>query len=278
MTKLDLTTRIKTCVHVGVEDLIYGLRRVGVQPGDTILCHSSLSKFGYVEGGAETVVDALAAVVGDAGTVAGYSGRPSTNLGVNPVFDVDHTPGERGVISEGIRRRSTARSHHMIDSIAAFGPAAGFLTSTHSVTNCGKGSPYQKLIEMDGQILLLGVSHNANTTFEAVEEEVGPPYVQFRDIVGARIIDEYGVERPMASKCQDFGTNSDFNRMNCRLIRAGAQTQIVIGEAVVRRVSAGMLRDVVGRAIEADPFAVRLRAGEREVTKIPTSVYDLPDV
>ena len=66
MPKLDLTTRIKTCVHVGVEDLIYGLRRVGVQAGDTILCHSSLSKFGYVEGGAETVVDALAAVVGDA--------------------------------------------------------------------------------------------------------------------------------------------------------------------------------------------------------------------
>ena len=59
MPKIDLETRRRQCIHVTLDDLIEGLRRVGVQPGDTVLCHSSLSKFGYVQGGAETVVESL---------------------------------------------------------------------------------------------------------------------------------------------------------------------------------------------------------------------------
>ena len=35
------------------------LQRLGLQLDDTILIHSSLSSLGYVEGGAETVLDTL---------------------------------------------------------------------------------------------------------------------------------------------------------------------------------------------------------------------------
>jgi len=35
------------------------LQRFGLQSDDTILIHSSLSSLGYVEGGAETVLDTL---------------------------------------------------------------------------------------------------------------------------------------------------------------------------------------------------------------------------
>ena len=276
MARIDIATRREKCLKVGVDDLIEGLRRVGVQAGDTIFCHSSLSKFGYVEGDAETVVDALVAAVGRAGTVAAPAGRPSADLGPDPLFDVNNTPSDRGVISEAIRNRSTGRSHHTIDSISAFGPEAEFLTSTHSVTNCGAESPYQKLMATDAQILLLGVSHRSNTTFEAVEEELAPSYVRFKDLPGARIIDEDGHERLLPSKRQDFTSPSDFNKLNGDLIRAGAQSEIVIGEAVVRRVSAARLHQVVKKAIEADPFAVRLREGEQLQPDIPTSIRDLP--
>jgi aminoglycoside N3'-acetyltransferase len=164
----------------------------------------------------------------------------------------------------------------LIDSVSAFGPAARYLTSTHSVTNCGADSPYQKLIATDAQILLLGVSHNSNTTFEAVEEELAPSYVKFKDIPGARIIDEGGEERLLPTKRQDFEYSSDFNKLNGKLIRAGAQSEIVIGEAIVRRVSAAKLHEVVRRAIEADTFVVRLRDGEQPLPEIPTSIHDLP--
>ncbi len=276
MPKMDLETRRRRCVRVTLNDLIEGLRRVGIHEGDTIFCHSSLSKFGYVEGGAETVVEALLRAAGPAGTVASAAGQPSADLGPNPVFDVLNTPSRRGIISEAIRRRATGRSRHLVDSISALGPAAEYLTSTHSVTNCGAESPYQKLMTSDAQILLLGVSHNSNTTFEAIEEEMARSYVKFRELPGVRIIDEEGEARALPTRLHDFEYPYDFNRMNAGLIRAGAQTEIVIGEAIVRRVSAARMRQVVKEAIEANSFALRLRKGQQPLPEIPTSIHDLP--
>ena len=70
MGKIDIETRKRTCLHVTQADLVEGFRRVGVQRGDILYCHSSLSRFGYVEGGAEAIVDALLEAVGPDGTVA----------------------------------------------------------------------------------------------------------------------------------------------------------------------------------------------------------------
>ncbi len=51
-------------------DIVAGLRSMGVQPGDLILVHSSLSSFGHVEGGAETVINALPGFVEATGKIA----------------------------------------------------------------------------------------------------------------------------------------------------------------------------------------------------------------
>ena len=54
---------------VSREDLDAGLRRLGVEPGDSVEVHSSLSSFGRVVGGAATVVDALMGAVGPDGVI-----------------------------------------------------------------------------------------------------------------------------------------------------------------------------------------------------------------
>ncbi len=46
------------------EDIERGLHRVGLSEGDVVEVHSSLSSFGYVDGGADTIIDALMSVVG----------------------------------------------------------------------------------------------------------------------------------------------------------------------------------------------------------------------
>ena len=43
--------------------LVANLRKIGIEEGDTVLVHSSLSSLGYVEGGAETVIDSLLGVL-----------------------------------------------------------------------------------------------------------------------------------------------------------------------------------------------------------------------
>ena len=272
---MDLATRKTKCRHVDYDCLLEGFRRVGIHSGDTIYCHSSLSNFGYVDGGANAVVDALLASVGSTGTVAAPAGTYSLRNLPRPVLDVRKTPSGLGVISETIRQRSSHRSHHLLESVSALGSRAEELTATHSTTNCGRESPFQKFIAWDAQILLIGVSHNSNTTFEAVEEEMAQEYVGFAEVPNSFIIDEQGVERSLRTLRHNMAVPYDFNRMNMPLIKAGVQTDIVVGESIVRRVSASGLCRVARRAIEDNPYALRLRDGEQRLPPIPTTFHDL---
>jgi len=273
MAKIDIETRKRTCLHVTRTDLVESFRRVGIHKGDTIYCHSSLSRFGYVEGGSEVVVDALLQVVGSDGTVATPAGTYS--LGKDgAVFDVRNSPAELGAITEALRRRTVYRSHHLTDSVCALGRLAKELTQTHSITPCGAESPFRKFIELDAQILLLGVPHNNNTTFEAIEEWLAPEYVDFREVQNASIIDENGVKKTLPTKLHKMLCPYDFNRMDALLFRAGAQTQIVIGEAIVRRISARKMYEVTKKAIESNTYALRLREGESRI-QIPVSIHHL---
>lgn len=157
--------------HIIGANIHKSLVELGLKKGSVIFVHSSLSKFGYVEGGAEAVVSALIKTVGEKGTVAvpGFSfslGKDSS------VFDVKNTPSEMGKISEALRnRKGTYRSHHLTHSVVAIGYKAKELTETHSITPCAKESPFRKLIDWGAYILLLGVDQNVNTTFHVIEEK-----------------------------------------------------------------------------------------------------------
>jgi aminoglycoside 3-N-acetyltransferase len=50
---------MKQMTPVTKEDIKKGLIKLGLKKGDIIGVHSSLSRFGYVIGGADTVIDAL---------------------------------------------------------------------------------------------------------------------------------------------------------------------------------------------------------------------------
>ena len=75
---MDLESRKRDKVHVTKDNIIKGLTSVGLNQGNVVLVHSSLSSFGYVEGGADAVIDALLETVGPAGTVVvpTFSGNP----------------------------------------------------------------------------------------------------------------------------------------------------------------------------------------------------------
>ncbi len=63
------TLNRKSAPALGLDDLIQGFERLGLSAGDNVVVHSSLSSFGKVDGGADTVIDALEAVITDAGTL-----------------------------------------------------------------------------------------------------------------------------------------------------------------------------------------------------------------
>ena len=84
-------------------DIEKGLRSIGIERGDVVLLHSSLSSLGHVTGGAQTVVDAFLNVLGSEGTLA------------VPTF------GDLGIVTEAVRSHPKAvNSIHPLASVAGW--------------------------------------------------------------------------------------------------------------------------------------------------------------
>ena len=154
------------------------LGAMGLQKGDLLYIHSSLRALGFVEGGAETVIDALLETVGPQGTLVVPTftlvrGMKETLEGGTHVFDPQTSPSSVGTITNCFRARPQAlRSVHPTHSVAALGPLAEHLTATHleEGNNFGKGTPFEKILENDGKVVGLGVDFSPITFYHVYEE------------------------------------------------------------------------------------------------------------
>jgi aminoglycoside 3-N-acetyltransferase len=160
--------------------------RVGVEPGDVIFLHSSLKSLGWVEGGAEAVVDAFLDAVGAEGLIAVPTLTATFALGcmyrdlVVYAFDPNETPSRVGKITDTLWRRPNAyRSAHPTHSIAAIGKRAEELVRGHGDSSTfGLDSPYRRLMERGAKLLFLGVDLRCNTMLHAIEDWLDLPYMQ----------------------------------------------------------------------------------------------------
>ena len=175
---------------VTTEGIASGLRAAGVDAGDVVLVHASLSAFGWVSGGAPAVVDALQAVVTETGTVVMPTHSPGNMEPSNmqhpplpadwydtvretmPPYRPDVTPTQgMGAIAECFRSYSgVQRSDHPQHSFAAWGADAAFVTDDHALDySLGEDSPLARVYDLDGDVLLLGTTHATNTSIHLAE-------------------------------------------------------------------------------------------------------------
>ena len=158
------------------------LRELGLNPGDNIIVHSSLSSFGYVEGGADTVIDALTELLTADGTIL----MPSFNHGgiydSGEIFDIKTTPTVSGIIADTFWRRPGAlRSMNPTHPFAAWGKnAVRYTANHHLVDSFGEDSPIGLLWRDGGYCLLLGVGYGANTFHHFVETHINAPCISKR--------------------------------------------------------------------------------------------------
>ncbi len=244
--------------HIAHGDLVAGLRQLGLPAGCTAMVHSSLSKFGYVEGGAGTVVAALLAAVGPEGTVmvptSPFRGTQYAYLKSEPVFDVRHTPSLLGIVTETVRKWPGAlRSLHPDHSVAAIGPLAADLLANHekAPTCCGLATPYMRNVFLDGYILLMGVDNRNNTTLHAVEEMEDP--AQFSpDTFMPTVIDWSG--RQFRTPVRAYAENRPRNFLAVEepLLEAGIMQIGRIGEAEVRLIKALPMFRLVSGLLRGD--------------------------
>lgn len=243
-------------------DLRAGLERVGVPRGGLVLLHSSLSSLGWVLGAEDAVVAAMLDALGPEGTLAVPAftrcfapgkGHPAGNQGP---FDIERTPSSLGRISEAVRRRPDAlRSHHPIHSVAACGPAAAELVQGHEAeSDFGPESPFGKIIERNGSIVLLGVGQRVNSTLHAVEDLVGMPYLREAKAHVCRPDGRTGVF--VCRKCpvgdRDFYRGED-SKWEAALRRAGVVRRERLGEAEVQIMEAGPFARAAAELLRRTP-------------------------
>lgn len=248
----------RTALAITRYDIYRGLRRLGLSAGDLVLAHSSLSSFGHVEGGAEAVIDGIVRAVAPDGTVLFPTLTGSSQLSPEnpPKFDVLNTPCWTGRIPETARRtEGFVRSCHPTHSVCAFGSRAEWFTEGHERchTPCGSGSPYDKLVRSGGFILLLGVTHQSNTTMHYVEELAGVPWHMQEGTALSTVKYPDGHTEQIAVTLHKYGTPRDFTRLEPEMLERGIQVNGRIGESVVRLIRAREMVDLVLARVKRDP-------------------------
>jgi aminoglycoside 3-N-acetyltransferase len=173
------------------------LRELGVRQGGPLLVHSSLSSMGWVEGGPTAVIDGLKVAVGDEGTLLLPALSYEFVSAHSPVFDVRTTPSCVGAITETFRiAPGVSRSLHPTHSVCAIGPLTEEMLEGHHLddTPVGPRSPFRRLRDRGGQILMLGCGLGPNTSMHGVEELSEPPYLFLPRPVEYTLIDHSGAE------------------------------------------------------------------------------------
>lgn len=169
------------------------LYELGLQPGDGVLVHSALHYLGKPEGGAEMYYRALASILG---LSENEEERPSVGTLAVPTFnfafargepfDLRHTPSiGMGAFSEYVRQRASARrTPHPLQSIAVIGRHADDLASRDTSSAFEPGSPFDRMLELDFKILLLGADVQAISLLHWVEQRLQVPYRYWKEFRG----------------------------------------------------------------------------------------------
>ncbi len=241
---------------LSLSDLQHAFHEIGIQEGDSLLVHSSLSKIGFVQGGAATVIRALLNVLGTSGTLLmpsfPASGRNKDYLESGAVFDVRHTPSAMGIISETFRQQADVkRSLHPTDPVCAYGPLAEYYTQSHfgQLTPYNEHSPFRKLSAQHGKILMLGTTLNgAGTSLHCLEDAVEFKYPVYTDkIYNIEVINEDGNKLTMQTRVHNPEWSA---KRNCDALLPLFKREGVIrcgktGQAETLLIDAGKLLEVM---------------------------------
>jgi aminoglycoside 3-N-acetyltransferase len=210
-------------------DLVAGLQGMGIGAGSRLQVHSALSQLGYVEGGAECVVDALLEVVGPEGTVM----VPTFNHGGAEIYDVRTTPSVNGAVTEALLRRPEAcRSIHPTHPYAAIGQDAAELVAGHlEAGTFGRRSPLGKLADRGGHILLLGVGMNRNTAAHIGETMARVHCLGFSQFPRQILLDDGRVVRAWSDLWRAGPCLIEWDPLEARMRKRGLIRDGRIGEA-----------------------------------------------
>jgi aminoglycoside 3-N-acetyltransferase len=178
---------------------------LGVSGDGVLVVHTAFSAFGGRAGAPADLIAGLRMAAGPHGTVV----MPSM--------------GGMGIVADTFWRMPGVIRSDSPHAFAAIGPHAAEITAPHPIdVPHGLDSPVGRAFDLDAEVLLLGLGHDANTTVHLAETVAGVRY-------------------KLDHCCANFA------RLDSWLEARGHQQRGFIGDAPARLISA---RDVVATALD----------------------------
>ena len=240
---------------VSKAEIVAGLHRLGITRGSLLEVHSSLRSLGQVEGGANTVIEALMETVEEQGAIVMPSYPVGLGLPANPEerkrgitwkvrvlsFDNHTTPSGMGVIADRFRDR-----HDVIRDTDSF----------FSYTAWGKDAPLlaqslELLVERGGQVLLLGVQMDRCSCLHLAEERVPLPETLQRLM---EVPEEIQREYPSDLWSIGYGPESNFLLVQREAEAHHLITTTMIGSALARFFDASTMVDLYEAMLRENPY------------------------
>ena len=161
-------------------ELLAQLKALQIPRDKVVLMHSSLRLIGKIEGGAETLLDALIEHFTETGGLFCVPTHTWGNLDKEITLDMNDPKTCLGAFSDFAAADPRGiRSENPTHSMIVFGDrkkAENFVKGEINVpSGTAPQSCYGKIYEMGGYILLAGVAHNRNTYLHAVDEILNTP-------------------------------------------------------------------------------------------------------
>ena len=234
---------------VSFDELVLNFQKLGLTNGDVLLVHSSYKSFGGVEGGPQTVIDALRSILTEEGTLI----VPTFNYDFcnGKPFDVKKTPSKMGIISELVRTNSNSkRTLDPVFSFTILGKHRDYLANLRNDHSFGPNSIFAKLRELDAKIMIIGLAYNESMTFfHHIEETQGCDYRYFKEFRGS--ITDYDDEQDgkivLFVRDIERGVQNAVDKMGLIMEQEGIVKKTTIGESEIKLMKAN---DVYQRTVE----------------------------
>jgi aminoglycoside 3-N-acetyltransferase len=174
------------------EDLISGLKEIGIKQGDTLLVHVSFGLLGRLKdsdnsnSSSQILLNSFKTVLGESGTLLIPTYTYSFCNGEN--YQVEKTPSTIGPFPEFFRvQEHVQRSRDPIFSIAGLGPKTTSLLNNLPATCFGDNCVYDRLTEINGKICMIGLGLQWATFRHFIEQSVKIPARYSKNFSGSII-------------------------------------------------------------------------------------------
>ena len=175
------------CNIPALEEALIGLK---IPKYSTIIIHSSLFRFGIIDGGVSAIYNLLKNVFDESYTLL----MPTYTFSFSKTRDWSciNTKSETGSLTEYMRvLEPQNRSIHPFHSVCIEGPQKDYLLNNFSDSSFGENSVYEKLYKLGAYNLSLGSEFIGGATFcHYAEELLKVPY-RFYKLFPGNVTDSY---------------------------------------------------------------------------------------